>query len=359
MLKAVPFNSVALSDSFWQPRLEINRTVTIPFVWQQCIESGRLDNFAKAAGRMTGQHEASSQEGYFFFDSDVYKALEAAAYSLHSHPDPALASQVDEFIALIAAAQEADGYLYTARTIAPEALTAEREGLSRWSNLPVNHELYNVGHLYEAAVAHYRATGQRSLLDVALRNADLILSVFGENGRHDTPGHEEIEIGLVKLYEVTGEEKYWQLAQFFLDERGRHQRREVAHVPSRGRRRRSGFSGPLAASRSSLQSSWSSSSQLLELPRSTQLKQILSPVKPTVKPRKTLQATPFPTLPSHGSYAPCHSPVHWRFPTRPRTPPRGTSSNRPWRRMGEGCGPNCKGFSQVSSNPIRSNFPHP
>jgi DUF1680 family protein len=229
MIVPVPFTAVRLTDSFWQPRLEINRTVTLPFVLRQCAETGRTDNFAKAAGRMAGAHE-----GYYFNDSDVYKALEGAAYTLHTHPDPALESQVDELIELIAAAQEEDGYLYTARTIDPEAVTAEREGLTRWSNLPVNHELYNVGHLYEAAVAYYRATGKRSLLAVALRNAKLIGRVFGENGRHDVPGHEEIEIGLVKLYQVTGERSYLQLAQFFLDERGRHDRRALSHVTSRG-----------------------------------------------------------------------------------------------------------------------------
>jgi hypothetical protein len=229
MISSVPFTAVRLADKFWRPRLEINRTVTLPFVLKQCAGTGRTDNFVKAAGRMAGTHE-----GYYFNDSDVYKALEGAAYSLHTHPDPALERTVDEWIALIAAAQEEDGYLYTARTIDPEAVTAEREGLRRWSNLPVNHELYNVGHLYEAAVAHYRATGKRTLLDVALKNADLIAGVFGENGRHDVPGHEEIEIGLVKLYQVTGETKYWQLAQFFLDERGRHDRRAFSHVASRG-----------------------------------------------------------------------------------------------------------------------------
>ena len=125
------------------------------------------------------------------------------------------------------AAQEPDGYLYTARTIRErngetDKLRADLEGLTRWSQLRVNHELYNVGHLYEAAVAHYLATGKRSLLDVALKNADLVDSVFGPNKKHDVPGHQEIEMGLVKLYGVTGKECYLQLAKFFLDERGHH-----------------------------------------------------------------------------------------------------------------------------------------
>ena len=217
---AVPFTAVTLEDGFWSPRLETNRRVTIPYDFAKCEETGRITNFDKAAGRLEGDHE-----GIFFNDSDVFKIIEGAAYSLALHPDPELDAYLDDLIARIAAAQEPDGYLYTARTIAErtgrlERLRPDREGLTRWSNLRVSHELYNVGHLYEAAVAHYRATGKRSLLDVALRSADLLDRVFGPGKRHDVPGHQEVEIGLVKLYHVTGERRYLDLAKFFLDERG-------------------------------------------------------------------------------------------------------------------------------------------
>jgi DUF1680 family protein len=223
----VPFTDVAVDDAFWTPRLHTNRTVTIPYDFQKCEETGRISNFAKAAGWMEGDHE-----GIFYNDSDVYKIIEGAAYSLHLYPDPTLDHYLDGVIAQIAAAQEADGYLYTARTIAErtgklDRLQPDREGLTRWSNLRVSHELYNVGHLYEAAVAHFRSTGKRTLLDVAIKNADLIDRVFGPEARHDVPGHQEIEMGLVKLYEVTGETRYLHLAKFFLDERGHPHGREL------------------------------------------------------------------------------------------------------------------------------------
>lgn len=218
----IPFSAVSFDDAFWRPRLETNRRVTLPFNFRKCEETGRIDNFAKAAGWMEGKHE-----GIFFNDSDVFKVVEGAAYCLALAPDPALDSYLDDLIAKFAGAQEEDGYLYTARTIDPSAVRADREGLTRWSNLRVNHELYNVGHLYEAAVAHFQATGKRALLDVALKNADLIDSVFGPDKRRDVPGHQEIEIGLVKLYRGTGDERYLRLAKFFLDERGHANGREL------------------------------------------------------------------------------------------------------------------------------------
>jgi hypothetical protein len=221
-LTPIPFTAVTIEDTFWQPRIETNRAVTIPYNFQKCEETGRIDNFAKAAGLMAGPHE-----GRFYNDSDVFKVVEGAAYSLSLYPDAELDRYLDALIAKIAGAQEADGYLYTARTINPAAVSAEVEGLTRWSNLRVNHELYNVGHLYEAAVAHFQATGKRALLDVALKNADLIERVFGPDKRRDVPGHQEIEIGLVKLYRVSGEEKYLRLAKFFLDERGHANGREL------------------------------------------------------------------------------------------------------------------------------------
>jgi len=219
---ALPFTQVTIDDSFWSPRIETNRAVTVGYDFQKSEETGRLTNFDKAAGHMAGAHE-----GIFFNDSDVFKIIEGAAYALHLHPDPALDHYLDELIERIAAAQEPDGYLYTARTIAerngtPEILQADREGPSRWSHLLVSHELYNIGHLYEGAVAHYQATGKRRLLDVALKSANLVDEVFGPDKRRDVPGHQEIEMGLVKLYRVTGDERYLRLAKFFLDERGHY-----------------------------------------------------------------------------------------------------------------------------------------
>lgn len=218
----LPFTQVTINDPFWSPRIETNRTVTVGYDFQKSEETGRLTNFDKAAGRMAGDHE-----GIFFNDSDVFKIMEGAAYALHLHPDPALDQYLDNLIARIAAAQEPDGYLYTARTIAerngtPETLKADREGLTRWSHLLVSHELYNIGHMYEGAVAHYQATGKRGFLDVALKSANLVDEVFGPDKRRDVPGHQEIEMGLVKLYRVTGDERYLRLAKFFLDERGHY-----------------------------------------------------------------------------------------------------------------------------------------
>ncbi|MEZ4711706.1 MAG: glycoside hydrolase family 127 protein [Caldilineaceae bacterium] len=216
----IPFTAVTIDDAFWSPRIETNRRVTIGYDFQKCAETDRLSNFDKAAGVAPGDHV-----GIFFNDSDVFKVIEGAAFSLHLHPDADLEHFLDDLIARIAAAQEPDGYLYTARTIAErngtlDKLSADQEGLTRWSNLRVNHELYNVGHLYEAAVAHFLATGKRTLLAVALKNADLLDRAFGPDKRRDVPGHQEIEMGLVKLYSVTGDERYLRLAKFFLDERG-------------------------------------------------------------------------------------------------------------------------------------------
>ncbi len=220
-IKPVDFTNVTFQDAFWKERLRTNQTSTLSANFSKCEETGRIDNFAKAAGQMEGPHE-----GIYFNDSDVFKVMEGASYSLSVNPDPELDSYMDKLIALVAAAQEKDGYLYTARTINPDSVKTDREGLERWSNLKMNHELYNVGHMYEAAVAHFIATGKRSFLEVALKNADLIDSIFGPDKKRDIPGHQEIEIGLVKLYRVTGETRYLNLAKFFLDERGQYHNRE-------------------------------------------------------------------------------------------------------------------------------------
>lgn len=211
----VPFTAVTITDAFWQPRIEINRRVTIPYEFRMCEETGRIDNLRKAAGLMAGPYR-----GRRFNDSDVFKAMEAASYSLAQHPDPKLEALMDSLVTLIGQAQEGDGYLYSARTVDP-AHPAPGAGSRRWIHLQGSHELYNVGHMYEAAVAYWQATGKRAFLNIALKNADLIDSVFGPGKRQDTPGHQEIEIGLGKLFRVTGEKKYLDLAKFFLDQRGR------------------------------------------------------------------------------------------------------------------------------------------
>ncbi len=220
-IQPVPFTQVSIQDEFWQPRIETVIRVTIPYDFEKCEETGRIDNFSKAAGLMDGAHE-----GIFYNDSDVFKVVEGAAYALQIAPNPDLEAYVDGLIDKFAAAQEADGYLYTARTIDP-ANVPERCGPVRWSNLLVNHELYNVGHMYEAAVAYFQATGKRTFLDVALANADLVAATFGVDKLRDVPGHQEIELGLVRLFRVTKDEKYLRLARFFLDERGQAKGREI------------------------------------------------------------------------------------------------------------------------------------
>jgi len=215
-VQPVPFTQVRFEDAFWAPRLETNRTVTIPHVFRMSTETGRIDNFALAGGLIEGQQCGE----YPFDDTDVYKAIEGASYSLMLQRDTALEAYLDSVIGLIAAAQEPDGYLYSARTNKAERLRSWF-GDARWENLESSHELYDAGHLYEAAAAHYLATGERTLLDVALKNADLIDRTFGPGKLRKPPGHEVIEMGLVRLYRVTGERRYLDLAKFFIDVRGR------------------------------------------------------------------------------------------------------------------------------------------
>jgi len=214
-IHAVPLTAVRFTDNFWRPRLEINRSVTIPHILRQNELTGRVDNFLKAARRKDGAYQ-----GQRYNDTDVYKVIEAASYSLAAHPDPALDRKLDDLIAIVAAAQEPDGYLYTPRSVDPKH-PAQGAGPDRWSWLFTSHELYDQGHMYEAAVAHFQATGKRSLLDVAIKSADLVCRTFGPDARRDVPGHEEVELALVKLFRVTGNRKYLDTAKFFLDERGR------------------------------------------------------------------------------------------------------------------------------------------
>jgi DUF1680 family protein len=215
-LTAVPFTDITVSDEFWAPRMETNRRVTVRYDFKKCEQTGRIDNFAKAGGLMEGQFE-----GIYFNDSDLYKVIEGAAYSLKIHPDPELEKYVDGVIDKIAAAQWDDGYLYTFYSL------PKHQPEKRWTDVQSKHELYCSGHFFEAAVAYYQATGKRKILDVATRLADYIDSVFGPGKRYNVPGHEEIEIGLVKLYGVTGEKRYLALAKFFLNQRGRADERKL------------------------------------------------------------------------------------------------------------------------------------
>lgn len=220
-VKPVPFTAVHLNDVFWSPRIETNRTVSIPFAFQQCELSGRLDNFVRAAKVLRGEPlENKKAPGYPFDDTDLYKVIEGASYTLSVRPDPKLDAYVDELIAKIAAAQEKDGYLYTTRTIDPQN-PHPWAGKERWElERDDSHELYNLGHLFEAAVAHHLATGKRSLLDIAIRSANLLDQTFGPGKKSIWPGHQITEMGLARLYRVTGDERYLRLAKFLLDERG-------------------------------------------------------------------------------------------------------------------------------------------
>ena len=214
-LQPVARGQVSFDTGFWAEKLATNRKVTIPHCFQLCDETKRIQNFAVAGGLAKGQHE-----GYFFNDSDLYKVVEAACLALAATRDEALAKRVDEVVAKIAAAQEKDGYLYTARTLLrPDHMPPG--GKERWSDLGSGHELYCAGHLYEAAVAHFEATGKRTLLDVAQKHADLVASVFGPGKNEHPDGHPEVELALVKLAKATGKDEYSKLAKFFVEARGR------------------------------------------------------------------------------------------------------------------------------------------
>lgn len=216
-LRTPALSAVTVDDAFWKPLIERNRTATIPYAFTKCEETGRIDNFAIAGGLKKGKHT-----GERYNDSDVFKIIEGACYSLMETPDPKLRSYVDSLVTLVAAAQEDDGYLYTTRTIDPVNM-APGAGRERWIDERVSHELYNVGHMYEAAVAHYLATGSSEFLNVALKNAELIASEFGWGLREIAPGHQEIEIGLIRLYELTGNNRWLELARFFIDVRGKQE----------------------------------------------------------------------------------------------------------------------------------------
>lgn len=206
MIDQIDFSHVHIQDNFWSPRLAKHTSATLPVCIDQIEnQTGRMQNFENAA-KGTGKHS-----GIFFDDSDVYKALEGIAYSLINNPDPKLEKKADEWIDKIAAAQQPDGYINTFYT-----LTGQDR---RWNNMD-KHEMYCAGHMMEAAVAYYQATGKRKLLDVSIRMADHMMELFGPGKRHWVPGHEEIELALVKLYRTTDQQKYLDFANWLLEERG-------------------------------------------------------------------------------------------------------------------------------------------
>ncbi|MES2332483.1 MAG: glycoside hydrolase family 127 protein [Bacteroidota bacterium] len=215
-IQPVTFTQVHITDNFWAPKIKVNADITIPHVLDQCIKTGRLNNFLRAAGKLKDDKHTS----FTFDDTDLYKAIEGASYSLQAKANPELSKYLDTLIADIGDAQEADGYLYTFRTM-NNTKPHNWVGQKRWEKEEdLSHELYNAGHLYEAAVAHYQATGKKNLLNIALKNADLLVETFGWGKEEKFPGHQIVETGLTKLYRVTGKKAYLDLAKFFLDLRG-------------------------------------------------------------------------------------------------------------------------------------------
>jgi len=208
-LQPVPFTAVSFDDAFWAPRIEVNRTVSIPHIYRQCEETGRISAFD-----LNFKRPVPSPIVQIFGDSDPAKWIEAASYSLATHPDPALEALVDQVADKIIHAQQPDGYLNTHFTVAQPEM--------RWRNLRDWHEMYCAGHLMEGAVAHYQATGKRNLLDALCRYADHIEATFGrEPGKkRGYPGHPELELALVRLYHATNSPRYLKLATYFIDERG-------------------------------------------------------------------------------------------------------------------------------------------
>jgi len=242
----VPFTAVKVTpESFWGQRIKAAREVTIPLAFSKCESEGRYKNFEMAAytlqhpghpGLQTDEWDVSKFMGFSFDDTDVYKTIEGASYVLQTFPDKQLEAYIDSILDIVAAAQEPDGYLYTARTINPDK-PHQWAGKRRWEQEEVlSHELYNLGHMVDAACAHYQATGSRKFLDIAIRYANCVMREVGT--RRDqacvVPGHQIAEMALSRLYLITGEKKYLDVARFFLDYRGKTEIHDVysqSHLP--------------------------------------------------------------------------------------------------------------------------------
>lgn len=228
----VPFTSVKVNDNFWGQRLKASREVTIPLAFSKCEETGRYENFVKAAH----PSDTITVGGLSFDDTDVYKTIEGASYLLQTYPDPKLENYIDSVLVIVAAAQEPDGYLYTSRTMNPKH-PHEWAGTKRWETVEdLSHEFYNLGHMIEGAIAHYQATGKRNFLDIAIKYADCVCREIGDNPGQvaRVPGHQIAEMALAKLYLVTGDKKYLDQAKYFLDKRGYTSRTDEysqAHKP--------------------------------------------------------------------------------------------------------------------------------
>ena len=231
-INPVPFTSVKVTDNFWGQRLQASREVTIPLAFSKCEETGRYENFVKAAH----PSDTYKVEGFSFDDTDVYKTIEGASYSLQTYPDKKLQKYIDSVLVIVAGAQEPDGYLYTARTMNPKH-PHNWAGKERWVAVEnLSHEFYNLGHMIEGAVAHYQATGKRNFLNIAIKYADCVCREIGNGPQQKkyVPGHQIAEMALVKLYMVTGDKKYLDQAKFFLDTRGYTSRKDAysqAHKP--------------------------------------------------------------------------------------------------------------------------------
>jgi DUF1680 family protein len=237
-VRPVPFTNVSFTGGLWHDRQETNVRVTLPFALGQCESSKRLLNFDLAAETM--KRRAAGEGGfqnkpvtqYPFDDSDVFKVLEGAAFCLSVKPDANLTRQIEAIIARVAAAQEQDGYLYTWRTMHPDSPAHPWIHQQRWLKDPeVSHELYNLGHLYEAGVAHAQATGTKSLLDICLKSAELVDRDFAKGGLRVAPGHQVIEMGLAKLYRSTGDKRWLDLVRIFLETRGKGPEYSQDHQP--------------------------------------------------------------------------------------------------------------------------------
>ena len=218
----VPFTSVKVDqNSFWGQRIKAAREVTIPLAFSKCESEGRYSNFVKAANP-SDEYDVSKFMGFSFDDTDVYKTIEGASYVLQTFPNKKLEAYIDSVLDIVAAAQEPDGYLYTARTINPKKPHGWA-GTKRWEKVEdLSHEFYNLGHMVEGAIAHYQATGKRNFLDIAIAYADCVCREIGDGADQvvRVPGHQIAEMALAKLYLVTGEQKYLDQAKFFLDKRG-------------------------------------------------------------------------------------------------------------------------------------------